>query len=77
MKTLDDMLAGVPWDQLEGADGPAADVPAMVRQLCSPDPSARNEVRDILADNLMYAPEKLAAMIAQEAIWLSACTKSF
>jgi hypothetical protein len=127
MKTLDEILAGVPWDQLEGSEGPAGDVPDMVRQLCSPDPAARDEARDILADNLnhqgsayepdayliaqllfllrspgfagreealdllyrfgrgtgiftahqklttvrdMYTPEKLAAMIAEEAVWL-------
>jgi|GEM_PF-4453243 len=41
MSELDDMLAAVPWESLEGSDGPATDVPSAVRGLCSPDAEER------------------------------------
>jgi hypothetical protein len=54
MKTLDEMLSKVAWDQLEGAFGPATDVPEMVRQLGASGPEARVDAAEMLADNLNH-----------------------
>ena len=49
---LDDLLSAVPWSELEGAGGPASDVPGAVRTLTSPDAEERTGALGFLSEFL-------------------------